>query len=321
MRAARYHRYGDPGVLRIDDVPTPVPAPGQVLIQVEAIGANAIDTVFRSGTGAFDRPLPGRLTGDVVGTVVALGAGTSGVTLGDRVAALSEDAFAEHVAADARWVVPVPVTADAGAAAALSMTGPLAVRLVRAARTGPGDTMLIHSAAGAVGHLAVQLARQAGARTVIGTASNPEKRAFVEALGADATVDSRDPDWPALVAAAAPDGVDVVLDAIGGRVFDQGVELLAPEGRIVAYGAIGGTLPTVSARLLFAGKHATGVSLTAWRAARPRLADADIAEFAELLDAGKVRSHVHSTHALADVRHVHELLDARANLGRVVVRP
>jgi NADPH2:quinone reductase len=315
MRAIRYHRHGGPEVLQVEDVPVPVPADGQVLIEVEAIGANAIDTVFRRGDGPWSRPLPGQLTGDVVGRITAVGPNPpAGVELGQRVAALSEDAFADQVAVDAAWIAPIPDDADAGEATMLSMTAPLALRLLKTAQAGPDDVVLIQSAAGTVGHLAVQLARTLGVKTVIGTASSPAKLDFIRACGADLAVDLSDPNWPAQL----PDGVDVVLDSIGGKVFDQGLDLLAPLGRMVTYGAIGGELPSVEAHSLFALKSVTGLSMLAWRAARPEEARADIAEITRLHQSGDLKPVVHGTYPLAETAEIHTILDNRANLGRLV---
>src|SRR5690349_10031987 len=180
MRSVRYREHGGPDVLRVEDVPVPVPSAGQVLVEVEAVGANAVDAAFRAGRSPWPRPLPAALSGDVVGRVVALGPDPdpAGPAVGDRVAALSEDAFADVVAVDGRWAVPVPADADAGEATALSMIAPLALRVLRAGRVADGDTVLVQSAAGGVGHLAVQLAAVLGASTVIGTASSPAKREF-----------------------------------------------------------------------------------------------------------------------------------------------
>ena len=162
MRAVRYHQHGGPEVLQVEDVPVPVPADGQVMIEVEAIGANVIDTVFRRGDGPWSRPLPGHLTGDVVGRITALGPNPpAGIELGQRVAALSEDAFADQVAVDAGWIAPIPDDADAGEATVLSMTAPLALRLLKTAQAGPDDVVLIQSAAGTVGHLAVHMETRA----------------------------------------------------------------------------------------------------------------------------------------------------------------
>jgi NADPH:quinone reductase len=196
VRAIRYHAHGGPDVLQVSEVPTPVPQGGQVLIEVEAVGANVIDTVFRRGGGPWMRPLPGTLTGDVVGRVAALGPGVTDVAVGDRVAAVSEDAFADYAAVDAQWLARVPGDADAGEATVLPMTAPLALRLLRAGQLGPGDSVLVQAAAGGVGHLALQFAKILGAKTVIGAASSPAKLDFARACGADVAIDSSNPAWP-----------------------------------------------------------------------------------------------------------------------------
>lgn len=319
MRAIRYHSLGGPDVLQVSEVPAPVPQDGQVLIGVEAVGANVIDTVFRRGDGPWKRPLPGALTGDVVGRVAALGPGVTGFAVGERVAALSEDAFADYVTADAQWLARVPENADAGEATVLPMTAPLALRLLRAGQLSPGDTVLVQAAAGGVGHLVLQLAKILGAGTVIGTASSPAKRDFARAQGADVVADSSDPAWPEHVRAAVPGGVNVVLDAIGGEVFDRSLDLLAPLGRIVSYGAIGGPLPVVAARSLIALRYVTGLQINAWRAVCPGQASADMTEAAGYWSAGRLRTAVHATFPLTETARAHELLDRRANLGRIVI--
>jgi NADPH:quinone reductase len=319
VRAIRYHSHGGPDVLQVSEVPAPVPQDGQVLIGVEAVGANVIDTVFRRGDGPWKRPLPGALTGDVVGRVAALGPGVTRFAVGERVAALSEDAFADYVTADAQWLARVPENADAGEATVLPMTAPLALRLLRAGQLSPGDTVLVQAAAGGVGHLVLQLAKILGAGTVIGTASSPAKRDFARAQGADVVADSSDPTWPERVRAEVPGGVNVVLDAIGGEVFDRGLELLAPLGRIVSYGAIGGPLPMVAARSLIGLRYVTGLQINAWRAGRPGQARADMTEAAGYWSAGRLRTAVHATFPLTEAARAHELLDRRANLGRIVI--
>lgn len=321
LRSVRYHEHGGPEVLRIEEVPVPEPGAGEVLVEVEAIGANVIDAVVRAGRSPWPRPLPAALSGDVVGRVVAVGRGAAGVAVGDRVAGLSEDAFADRVVLDAGWLAPVPDGADAGGATALSMPAPLALRLLRAGRLAPGETVLVQSAAGGVGHLAVQLARELGAGQVIGTASAPDKREFVRACGADAVVDSTDPAWADAVRTVAPAGVDLVLDSVGGPVFAAGLDLLAPLGRMVTYGAVGGELPTVGAASLFALKEVVGFSVRAWQAARPDGARADMAEVARLWERGALRPAVHARFGLDEVAEVHRVLDGRANLGRVVAVP
>ena len=310
MRTVRFHEHGGPAVLRVEQAPEPVAGAGQVLVRAEAIGANVIDTVIRSGTSPWPRPLPGALTGDVVGRVTAVGDGVTEYRVGDRVAGLSEDAAADLVALDAGWLARVPEEADAAEATVLSMTAPLALGLLRAGRLAAGETVLVQSAAGGIGHLVVQLARELGAGRVIGTASTAAKRDFVRSLGAEAA-DYDKVEGP----------VDLVLDAVGGEVFDAGLELLGPGGRMVTYGAVGGKLPTVAALSLFALKWVTGFSMMAWRQGRPKQARADMTDVAAFRADGRLRVAIAERVPLAEVVRAHEILDARANLGRVVLIP
>ncbi|NUR95033.1 MAG: zinc-binding dehydrogenase [Kribbellaceae bacterium] len=321
MRAVRYHRHGGPDVLQLDEVAVPEPGPGQVLLQAEAIGANAIDTVLRRGGTPWDRPLPGTLTGEVVGRITALGPETPpGVEVGLRVAALAEDAFAEYAVVDAAFLAPIPDDADAAEATMMGMTGPLAYRLLESAHLPAGGAVVIHSAAGTIGHLAVQLAHSYDPKTIIGTASSPHRLDFIRSLGAEA-VDLTDPDWPARVRELAPDGVDAVLDAVGGKVFEQGLDLIRPVGTMVTYGAITTEVPAVPAGALFGFKTVTGVAIMGWRKARTEAAHADIIEVIRRWRSGDLRPVVHAVHPLAEVARIHETLDARSSLGRLVATP
>ncbi|TDW17465.1 quinone oxidoreductase family protein [Kribbella kalugense] len=320
MRAVRFHRHGGPDVLQLEEVAVPEPGPGQVLIQAEAIGANAIDAVLRRGGSPWDRPLPGTLTGDVVGRIVKLGPDTPpGVAVGQRVSALTVDAFADYAVADAGFLAPIPDDADAGEATMMSLTAPLALRVLESGRIPAGGTVLIQSAAGTIGHLATQLARFYDAKTIIGTASSPKKLDFIRELGAE-PVDLTDPDWPAAVRALAPDGVDTVLDAVGGTVFAQGLDLVKPLGTMVSYGAITTEVPTVPV-LGLQLRNLTGVSLYGWQQARPDEARADIAEVTRRWQSGELRPVVDTTYPLTEVARIHETLDARSNLGRLIAIP
>jgi NADPH:quinone reductase-like Zn-dependent oxidoreductase len=324
MRRVRYHAYGDPDVLTVEEADIPTPGPGQVLVRAEAIGANFVDTKFRRGpsSGAlFQRPLPGKLTGDVVGTVEAAGPGVDTRQVGRRVAGLAEDAFADYVLAEARWLAPVPEGLDAGAASMLPMGAPVALRTLRAGRLAAGETVLIHAAAGGIGHLAVQLARQLGAGTVIATAGSPAKLAFARAHGADIAIDYTDSDWPDQVRKAAPQGVDVVLDSVGGETLHRSFDVLAPFGRIVVYGAASGDLTSVPVTHLFALKSVTGFSLLAWRVADPERAREEMTEVAAYTTAGDLRTAVHARIPLTGAAAAHRILEDRSHLGRVLLVP
>ena len=281
MRHVRYHSHGGPEVLAIEEADIPEPGPAQVLIRTEAIGVNYVDVQLRRETATdsiYFRSLPATLTGDVVGTVERVGPDADPALTGARVAVLLEDAYGDYVVADTRWLVSVPAGLDARAASMLPTVGAVALGALRTGRLGQGDTVLVTAGAGAIGHLAIQLARLRGAGTVIATAGSTAKLGFLKELGADVAIDHTRPDWDAQVRLAAPGGVDVILEAVGGEALHKIIGLLAPFGRAVIFGASAGDLTSVPVTSLFALKTVSGFSLLAWRAAAPAQARADIAE-------------------------------------------
>lgn len=325
MQRVRYHAYGGPDVLTVEEAAAPDPGPGQVRIRAEAVGCNFVDTQIRKGPGPdslFHRPLPGRLTGDVVGTVEAVGPGVDTALTGRRVAALvAEDAYAESALADAEWLAAVPDGMDAAVATALPTVGPVALGILRAGRLAAGETVLVHAAAGGIGHLAVQTARLRGAGTVIAGASTPEKGTFAQDLGADAAVDTSAEDWPEQVRAIAPGGVDVVLDSGGGEMVLRGFEVLAPFGRLVTYGAAGGVPGDVPLTRIFGLVTMAGFALLPFRAADPAGARQDVEDITRWLAEGRLRYGIHARLPLVQAAQAHRILDSRAHRGRVVLLP
>jgi NADPH2:quinone reductase len=323
MRRVRYHAQGGPEVLAIEEAGVPSPGPGQVLIRTEAIGVNYVDVQLRRATdpgSLYYRQLPATLTGDVVGTIEAVGPDADPSLVGTRVAVLLEDAYADYVLAGTDWLVPVPSGLGLEAASMLPTVGAVALGTLRAGRLAKGETVLVTSGAGGIGHLAVQLARQQGAGVVIATAGSAAKLEFLAGLGADVTIDHSQPDWADQVRAAAPDGIDVVLDAVGGAMLQASIELLRPLGRAVVYGAASGDFASIPVRGLFGLKTVTGFSLLAWRATAPARARADIAELAGLLETGELRAATQSV-PLTEAVEAHRLLENRAFPGRLILVP
>jgi NADPH2:quinone reductase len=323
MRTVRYYEYGGPEVLTVEEVDDPVPAAGQVLIRTEVIGGSFVDTAMRAGTSAFAQPpLPGSPHGDVVGTVEEVGAGVDPSWRGRRVAALvATDAYADLAVADATWLAPVPDGVDAAQASNLAMPGPVALLALRGGQVKAGETVLVHAAAGNIGHLATQLAKLEGAGRVIATAGSPAKRDFALAHGADAAISYADPDWADQVRAAAPAGIDVALDSVGGAVSATTLGLLGPRGRLVVYGAAAGQPPQLPIGELLALRSVTGFGLMAFRAAFPDEAREHIEEVADHVAAGRLRTAVAATVPLSEPAKAHEALEDRDRLGRVLIRP
>jgi NADPH2:quinone reductase len=324
MRRVRYHAHGGPEVLTFEEADIPGPGPGQALIRTEAIGVNYVDVQVRRETSPdsiYFRSLPATLTGDVVGTVEEVGPGADPALAGTRVAALLEDAYADYVVADTNWLIKVPEQLDAGAASMLPTVGAVALGALRTGRLSKADTVLVTAGAGAIGHLAVQLAKLQGARTVIATAGSPAKLDFLKELGADVAIDHTRSDWVAQVRAAAPGGIDVALEAVGGEVLHHSIELLAPFGRVVAYGASAGDLTSVPVTSLFALKTVAGFSLLAWRTAAADQARADLTELTRLLQTGALHAAAETRLPLAEAVQAHRLLEDRAVLGRLLLVP
>jgi NADPH2:quinone reductase len=202
----------------------------------------------------------------------------------------------------------------------LRTVGAVAAGALRAGRLAKGETVLVTSGAGGIGHLAVQLARQQGAGTVIGTAGSAAKLEFLAGLGADVAIDHTQLDWADQVRAAVPDGVDVVVDAVGGAILHASIGLLKPLGRVVVYGAASGDFASLPVGSFFGLKTVTGFGLLMWRATAPERARADIAELTGLLKTGELRA-VTQRLPLAEVVAAHRLLESRTFPGRLILIP
>jgi NADPH:quinone reductase len=228
MKAVQITEFGGPEVLNVVQLPDPEPRDGETLIEVERAGINFADTHQRHNSYLAKAELP-----------LIPGAEVSGRTAdGRRVAAvLPNGGYAQRVAVPDSALVPIPEGVGFDEAAAVLLQGLTAWALLRiSANVQAGETVVVEGAAGGTGTLAVQLAKGLGAR-VIGLASTEEKRRLVEGLGADATADSRAADLDdAILAANGGDQVDVVLQMSGGSAFDQQLSILAPFGRMVAFG-------------------------------------------------------------------------------------
>lgn len=257
MRAIQISEFGGPEVLRPVELPTPEPSAGETLIRVTRAGVNFADTHTRTNSYVQKATLPLVPGGEVAGVIVearegapsgegAAAAGSAGTASdpnrlqpGQRVVALTGDGgYAEYAIAPTERCYPIPDGLDDDTAVAILIQGLTAWHLYRtAARVAPGESVVVHSAAGGVGSLAVQLGHPLGAGRVIGTASSPERRELALSLGADAALDA-DPEGltERLIEANGGRGVDVVFDMAGGEAFERSYRALAHFGRIVVCG-------------------------------------------------------------------------------------
>lgn len=234
-RAIRIHNYGDADVVRIDQVPLPQAAAGEVVVRVRAAGVNPLDWKIRDGLmrDAFPLPLPATLGIELAGEVSEVGAGVTAFQVGDRVMGplAGVGAYADHVAVAANKLTLTPADLDDVHAAAIPIAALTAWQaLFDAGELKRGQTVLIHGAAGAVGSFAVQFARRIGARVV--TTAQGVNAGYLHALGADEVIDYRTTEfWK------ATRDIDLVLDLVGGTALTHSWQLLADNGRIVSTAA------------------------------------------------------------------------------------
>jgi NADPH2:quinone reductase len=313
MKAIQIEEFGGPEVLEYRDVSDPEPGEGEVLVEVARSGINFADTHATRNDYLAEQQLP-----------LIPGAEVSGRTPdGTRVAALlGGGGYAEKVVVPESLLIPVPDEVDDDRAAALLLQGLTAMALVRrCARVEPGETLLVEAAAGGTGSLSVQLGKMAGAK-VIGLASSEEKRALVERLGADATVDSRAENLEeAILAANGGEKVDAVLHMSGGEAFDAELAALAPLGRMVVFGIASREQREVSTGALLQGSKTVVGFWLIHLLLRREIAAPMIGELLAAVGGGELEVTVGDVYPLSEAARAHEDLIARRTTGKLLLDP
>ena len=322
MRAVQITEFGGPEVLRTTEVPDPEAGPGTVLIDVRTAGVNYADTHQAEDSYLARQRLPLVPGGEVVGIA------RTGPHAGHRVLALlsGTGGYAERaVAAEALTFRLEDGLGDA-AALALVVQGTTAWHLLRTCtRMAAGESVVVHSAAGGVGTLAVQLARQWGAGRVIGTATGPDKAELAGRLGADVVIDlSGTSDAgevkDALREANGGHGVDIVLEMTGGHVFDGSVSALAPFGRLVSFGLAGRVPPRpVDARMLMRSSRAVGGFWLVHATGLPGGLAVPLEELSSMVRAGIITPVLGGSVPLEAAADAHRLLRSRRSTGKLVL--
>jgi len=267
MRAIVVREFGGPEVLKIEDVPQPAPAAGQILIRVRAVGVNPVDTYIRSGTYARKPQLPYTPHADIAGVVESVGAGVTKVKTGERVYAFMTEAGGAEFALAEEWQVhPLPDRASFQQGAAIGVPYTTAWRaLFLKARARAGETVLVHGASGGVGVAAVQLARAHGMQ-VIGTAGTEDGLRLVAEQGAHHVLNHRDADYAQqIVPLTGGRGVDVILEMLANVNLDRDLDMAARHGRIAVIGNRGRI--EIDPRKMM-GKDLTVVGLTLFNTTR-----------------------------------------------------
>ena len=322
MKAIRVHQFGGPEVLRYEDVPLPEPGAGEARVNVEAVGLNYIDVYRRKGQ--YPSHLPFILGSEAAGVVDAIGPGVTDLNVGDRVASAAiPGAYAEYAIAAVRELVPLPSDIDTRTAAAVMLQGMTAHYLTHSTYPlTPGDTALVHAAAGGVGLLLVQMAKRRGAR-VIGTVSTAEKARLARETGADEVILYTQTDFAAETRRlTGGTGVDVVYDSVGQTTFEGSLNALRRRGYMVLYGQSSGPVPPVDLQILNAkgSLFVTRPSLVHYTAERAELLQRAGDLFA-WIRGGELAVRIDTTFPLADAAGAHRYLEGRQTKGKVLLIP
>jgi NADPH2:quinone reductase len=322
MRAIRVAQYGGPEAMKLEELPPTEPGPGQVRVRIEAAGVNFIDVYQRSGLYKGALPLPLGLEG--AGVVEAAGAGVTTVKVGDRVAWTGvPGSYATQNLVPADRVVKLPAGVDSRAGAAAMLQGMTAHYLAHDSyRLKPGDTCLVHAAAGGVGLLLVQMAKRAGAR-VIGTVSTEEKAKLAREAGADEVILYTRQDFEAEVKRlTGGKGLQVVYDSVARDTFDKGLNCLAPRGYMILFGQSSGPIGPFDPQILNAkgSLFLQRPSLNHHILTREEL-EKRAGDVLGWIQKGQLKLRIGATFPLAEAAEAHRQLEGRKTTGKVLLIP
>ena len=323
MKAAICKAYGPPDSVVVEDVPDPVPGPGQVLVRIRAAGVNYPDGLLVQGKHQYRPEPPFLFGGELAGIVEALGPGVDSLQPGQRVyGSRMRGAFAEAIAVEADKLQAIPDGLSFEQAAALSTTYNTSYyALALLGRLQAGETVLVLGAAGGVGLAALEIAKAMGAR-VIAAASSVEKLRVCAAAGADVLIDYETENLRERLRTLAPDGVNVVYDPVGGRYAEPSLRALAWRGRYLVVGFASGDIPKIPLNLvLLKGADVIGVFLgETWTREPETMREIDAA-MAALIAAGKIRPLVSASYPMEKIADALNALLERRVTGKIVLRP
>lgn len=314
----------DYGECAVREIVVPHPGPGEALVRVRAAAVNFPDLLMTRGEYQFRPELPFVSGMEFSGEIVAVGAGVDAALIGQAVVGGGKTgAFAEYACVPADKLRLKPQRLGWGAAAAYSATYLTAwVSLVRRAQMQPGEWVLVHGSAGGVGLATVDLAKHLGAR-VIATGSSPEKLAGVHRLYApDATIDVREGFREKVKDLTGGRGADVIVDPVGGDIFDESTRCIAFDGRLLVVGFTSGRIPTLDANMpLIKGFSVVGVRAGEYGRRFPERGVENFAAVDRLASEGAITPHVHAELPLEQWRDGFEMLAGRTVVGKVVLIP
>ena len=322
MRAIRIHKTGGPEVLQLEEIDLPAPGPGQASVRHHAIGVNYLDIYFR--TGLYPIPLPFTPGAEGSGEVTEVGPGVEGFKVGERVAYVTTPgSYAEARNVDVKHIVKLPDNVSHEQAAAMMLKGLTAQYLLRQTyRVQPGDTILVHAAAGGVGQILCRWGRRLGA-TVIGTVGSAAKAEIATACGADHVINYSTEDFAARVSEITKGAkCAVVYDGVGKTTFPASLDCLRPFGVFASYGSASGPVEAFNIGLLGqkGSLFATRPTLFTFLADRTRL-ETMARELFEVVGAGVVKIDISERAPLAEAARVHRDLEGRRTTASIVLIP
>ena len=324
MKALLCKAWGGPETLVLEELPSPRPGPGEVVIDVKAAGVNFPDVLIIQNKYQVKPPLPFAPGAELAGVIKETGAGVTGFEPGDRVIAMTTwGAFAEECVARVGQLIRMPAGLDFATAAAFTLTyGTSWHALKDRGELRAGETLLVLGAAGGVGLAAVEIGKALGAR-VIAAASSPEKLAVCRAHGADETIDYASEDLRARLKSIAGDkGVDVVYDPVGGPYAEPAIRSTGWRGRYLIIGFAHGEIPRIPLNLmLLKGSSLVGVYWGDWTRREPDAAAAGMTELLGWLEAGRLKPHLSGRYPLARAAEALVALASRKVAGKLVVEP
>jgi len=324
MRAMVVEDWCDPKDMRLVDLPDPQPGRGEVTIDVRAVGCNFFDILMAQGKYQVRPPRPFSPGGEVAGVIRAVGPEVDGLRVGDRVfAMLGWGGYATVARAPAAAVVRMPdaMSFEHGAAfGVVYQTSYFA--LVYRANLRPGETLLVHAAAGGVGLAAVQIGKALGAR-VLATASSADKLAIAKRHGAELAFDYSTPEWVERVKEATGGrGADVIYDPVGGEIFDLSTKCTAFSGRLLVIGFASGVIPSIQVnRVLLKNIAIVGLHWGAYRQHDPEKIPQAMEALFAMYERGAIKPEVSSTYPLAEAAAALEEIASRKSVGKVVLVP
>jgi NADPH:quinone reductase len=322
VKAIVFEQTGDPSVLKYAEVPKPELAPGTALVKVHAAGINFADTFFIRGEYMIKPRLPDTPGMEAAGVIEAAAPDVKDLTPGMRVTSVTLKAYAEYCLVRPAQVIPLPdfVGFEEGAAFPIQVLTAWHI-LHTAHKTGPGQTVVVHSAAGGVGIVAVQIAKAAGAR-VIGTVSSDSKTALVKEYGADEVINYESSDFAAeTMRLTGGRGADLILDAVGKPTFEPGLKCLAPFGHLLLYGRAGGAPDPLNVFRLFEKSAKVSCFVLPVVFAMPELMREGIEKSFALMREKKIELLIGKSLPLAQAAEALRLLQSRQSVGKLVLVP